>query len=237
MSRRIEVHDQAEAALALVQCGDMGADTGNLVSANAPARSESLPVAPALQVHQASQGGPHHRDSGGRRDDQTGALVSSDPVSYACAGVKRLLRPWRQSLRGCVPRRASLATCCCLLPIDHGMGIRIVPQHDRDRIMQRGFVHGSRCGGASVQGLTRVYWSADIAHVWDERVPLAERLEKASAPAAWPQLGRRAIVPGRDLRERTPCLLLMSRRWSACLSTRRVERIACERLTYGCVRH
>jgi 3-oxoacyl-[acyl-carrier protein] reductase len=36
-----------------------------------------------------------------------------------------------------------------------------------------------------------------IAYFWDERLPLAERLEKASAPAAWPQLGRQAIFPGR----------------------------------------
>ena len=36
-----------------------------------------------------------------------------------------------------------------------------------------------------------------IAYFWDERVPLEERLQKASAPAAWPQLGRQAIFPGR----------------------------------------
>jgi 3-oxoacyl-[acyl-carrier protein] reductase len=36
-----------------------------------------------------------------------------------------------------------------------------------------------------------------IAYFWDERAPLAERLQKASAPAAWPQLGRQAIFPGR----------------------------------------
>jgi len=36
-----------------------------------------------------------------------------------------------------------------------------------------------------------------IAYFWDEHVPLAERLQKASAPAAWPQLGRQAIFPGR----------------------------------------
>jgi 3-oxoacyl-[acyl-carrier protein] reductase len=36
-----------------------------------------------------------------------------------------------------------------------------------------------------------------IAYFWDEQVPLAERLQKASAPAAWPQLGRQAIFPGR----------------------------------------
>jgi len=36
-----------------------------------------------------------------------------------------------------------------------------------------------------------------IAYFWDERVPIKERLQKASAPAAWPQLGRQAIFPGR----------------------------------------
>src|SRR5215510_117740 len=36
-----------------------------------------------------------------------------------------------------------------------------------------------------------------IAYFWDEHMPLAERLQKASAPAAWPQLGRQAISPGR----------------------------------------
>jgi NAD(P)-dependent dehydrogenase (short-subunit alcohol dehydrogenase family) len=36
-----------------------------------------------------------------------------------------------------------------------------------------------------------------IAYYWDESLPLDQRLEKASAPAAWPQLGRQAIFPGR----------------------------------------
>ena len=35
-----------------------------------------------------------------------------------------------------------------------------------------------------------------IAYFWDEKLPLVQRLEKASAPAAWPQLGRQAIHPG-----------------------------------------
>ena len=34
-----------------------------------------------------------------------------------------------------------------------------------------------------------------IAHRWDESLPLEERLEKASAPVAWPQLGRQAVQP------------------------------------------
>jgi NAD(P)-dependent dehydrogenase (short-subunit alcohol dehydrogenase family) len=36
-----------------------------------------------------------------------------------------------------------------------------------------------------------------IAYFWDEHLLLEERLQKASAPAAWPQLGRQAIFPGR----------------------------------------
>ena len=35
-----------------------------------------------------------------------------------------------------------------------------------------------------------------IAYYWDESLPIKERLEKAGAPAAWPQLGRQAIRPG-----------------------------------------
>lgn len=35
-----------------------------------------------------------------------------------------------------------------------------------------------------------------IAEFWDEELPLQQRLEKASAPAAWPQLGRRVASAG-----------------------------------------
>ncbi|MED5588728.1 MAG: SDR family oxidoreductase [Chloroflexota bacterium] len=34
-----------------------------------------------------------------------------------------------------------------------------------------------------------------IGYYWDEDLPLKERLEKAAAPAAWPQLGAQAIRP------------------------------------------
>ena len=35
-----------------------------------------------------------------------------------------------------------------------------------------------------------------IAYYWDASLPIEERLEKCSAPAAWPQLGLQAIHPG-----------------------------------------
>ena len=34
-----------------------------------------------------------------------------------------------------------------------------------------------------------------IAYNWDDTLPLEQRIEKASAPAAWPQLGNQAINP------------------------------------------
>ena len=37
-----------------------------------------------------------------------------------------------------------------------------------------------------------------IAYHWDERLPVDDRLAKASAPAAWPQLGKQAIMPRKE---------------------------------------
>ena len=35
-----------------------------------------------------------------------------------------------------------------------------------------------------------------IAYYWDEDLPIEQRLEKAGAPAAWPQLGQQMVSPG-----------------------------------------
>ncbi len=35
-----------------------------------------------------------------------------------------------------------------------------------------------------------------IGYYWDESLPLEERIERAGAPAAWPQLGAQAVRPG-----------------------------------------
>jgi len=34
-----------------------------------------------------------------------------------------------------------------------------------------------------------------IAYDWDESLPIEERLEKAGAPAAWPQIPSKAVYP------------------------------------------
>ncbi len=36
-----------------------------------------------------------------------------------------------------------------------------------------------------------------IGHYWDESLPLEERIERAGAPAAWPQLGAQSVRPDR----------------------------------------
>ena len=38
-----------------------------------------------------------------------------------------------------------------------------------------------------------------IAHYWDDSLPIEQRLDRAAAPAAWPQLGKQSIIPGDDL--------------------------------------
>ena len=38
-----------------------------------------------------------------------------------------------------------------------------------------------------------------IAYYWDDNLPIEQRLDKAAAPAAWPQLGKQGIFPGADL--------------------------------------
>ena len=38
-----------------------------------------------------------------------------------------------------------------------------------------------------------------IAYYWDDSLPIEQRLAKAAAPAAWPQLGKQSINPGDDV--------------------------------------
>ena len=38
-----------------------------------------------------------------------------------------------------------------------------------------------------------------IAYYWDDGLPIEQRLAKAAAPAAWPQLGKQSINPGDDV--------------------------------------
>lgn len=43
-----------------------------------------------------------------------------------------------------------------------------------------------------------------IGYLWDESLPLEQRIEKAGAPAAWPQLRRPYVAPGTEPRSGNP---------------------------------
>lgn len=74
----------------------------------------------------------------------------------------------------------------------------ITPEPDLDRsaliqpdVMQAPVVWLASDESAGVNG------RRFIGYYWDESLPIEERLEKAGAPIAWPQLGRQAISRGR----------------------------------------
>ena len=102
------------------------------------------------------------------------------------------------------------------LDIDHGPGFRGKRGHRQRADPRRG--HRHQHGdlppeGASPESLIQpevmqspVVWIASeaashwngrriIAYHWDDSLPLEERLEKCSAPAAWPQLGIQSVHP------------------------------------------
>jgi NAD(P)-dependent dehydrogenase (short-subunit alcohol dehydrogenase family) len=67
----------------------------------------------------------------------------------------------------------------------------MVPDHDRPgllapEVMQAPVVWLASAASDGINGRRL------IAQFWDEELPLEERLAKAAAPAAWPQLGRQA---------------------------------------------
>jgi 3-oxoacyl-[acyl-carrier protein] reductase len=68
--------------------------------------------------------------------------------------------------------------------------------HVREQLIQPGVMHAPVVWLAS-EASNGFNGQRIIAYFWDERVPIEARLQQASAPAAWPQLGRQAIFPGR----------------------------------------
>jgi len=68
--------------------------------------------------------------------------------------------------------------------------------YDRDKLIQPDVMQAPVVWLAS-EASSGLNGQRIIAYFWDERLPLEARLQKASAPAAWPQLGRQAISPGR----------------------------------------
>lgn len=67
-------------------------------------------------------------------------------------------------------------------------------EYDRNAIIQPDVMQAPAVWLAS-EASNEINGRRFIAYNWDESLPLEERLEKASAPAAWPQLGRQSVRP------------------------------------------
>ncbi len=67
--------------------------------------------------------------------------------------------------------------------------------HRRESMIQPEVMRGPVVWLAS-EGSDGVNGQRFIGHYWDESLPLKERIARAGAPAAWPQLGAQAVRPG-----------------------------------------
>ena len=67
--------------------------------------------------------------------------------------------------------------------------------HSRDAMIQPDVMRGPVVWLAS-EASDGINGQRFIGYHWDESVPLGERIERAGAPAAWPQLGAQAVRPG-----------------------------------------
>ncbi len=76
------------------------------------------------------------------------------------------------------------ATNTNFLPSDTG--------YDRSGLIQPGVMREPAAWLAS-DAANGVNGKRIIASLWDESLPIEQRLERAAAPAAWPQLGRQAV--------------------------------------------
>ena len=68
--------------------------------------------------------------------------------------------------------------------------------HSREAMIQPDVMRGPVVWLAS-EGSDGISGQRFIGYNWDESLPPGERIERAGAPAAWPQLGAQAIRPGR----------------------------------------
>ena len=66
---------------------------------------------------------------------------------------------------------------------------------DREALIQPGVMRGPVVWLAS-EASDGVNGRRVIGHLWDDQLPLGERIEKASVPVAWPNLRRSYVAPG-----------------------------------------
>ena len=117
---------------------------------------------------------------------------NGSPYGPSKAGHEALIATMAQELEG------TGVTANVLVPGGAANTNLIAPRPDLDReALIQPVVMQSPVVWLASEESNQINGRRFIAHNWDESLPLDERVEKAGAPAAWPQLGRQAISPGR----------------------------------------
>lgn len=122
-------------------------------------------------------------------------IVTCDPWKRCCGGVLRgAFVVFRIDPRAVDPEDALYSDRLILARVvdEAPTPVDAQTQHDRAALIQPEVMQAPAVWLAS-DGSNAINGRRVIAYHWDERLPLAERLAKASAPAAWPQLGRQSI--------------------------------------------
>ena len=108
------------------------------------------------------------------------------PYGPSKAGHEALMALMAQELEG------TGVTANVLIPGGPTDTYMVASDIDRSALIQREVMQGPAVWLAS-EALEGINGRRFIAYHWDESLPLEQRLEKASAPVAWPQLGKPTI--------------------------------------------
>ena len=117
----------------------------------------------------------------------------SSPYGPSKAGHEALVAILAQELEG------TGVTANVLVPGGTTYTGMTASRGDREAMIQPSIMEAPACWLAG-EGSAEFSGRRIIAYYWDEDLPLNDRLEQASAPAAWPQLGLQAVRPERENR-------------------------------------
>lgn len=116
--------------------------------------------------------------------------INMSPYGPSKAGHEALVATMAQELEG------TGVTANVLVP-GGPVNTNLLPpdtEFDRSKLIQPGVMREPVVWLAS-DAADGINGRRFIAHSWDESIPVQQRLEKAGAPAAWPQLGGQAVFP------------------------------------------
>ena len=116
----------------------------------------------------------------------TMCLKGGSPYGPSKAGHEALMALMAQELEG------TGVTANVLIPGGPTDTYMVASDIDRSALIQREVMQGPAVWLAS-EASEGINGRRFIAYHWDESLPLEQRLEKAGAPVAWPQLGKQTI--------------------------------------------